>query len=125
LTRYIELEVFVLEIEAIGYKVKDYGLLGAALARPRTTAFGKDAYQTLELKAAALVHSMIQNHPMLDGNKRVAWLALNTFLYLNGFLLKSNKANSYKLILGIPKDQFALHEIEEWVKTHLVKITTS
>ena len=119
MTTYIDLEVFVLELEAIGYRVKDYGLLGAALARPATTAFGKAAYEPLELKAAALVHSMIQNHPMFDGNKRVAWLGLNIFLYLNGFSLNCSETDAYSFIIGIAKGKFELHEIATWIKARI------
>lgn len=64
--------------------VRDYGLLASALARPQTTVFGEDAYPSLHLKAAALLHSLACNHPLIDGNKRLAWLATYTFLDING-----------------------------------------
>jgi death-on-curing protein len=120
LTQYLELEVFVLEFEAVGYRVKDYGLLGAALARPKTSAFGKEAYGTLELKAATLVHSLIQNHPMFDGNKRVAWLGLNAFLYLNACTLQCEDTDAYVFISGIAQNKFSVDEIASWIKHHSV-----
>ena len=58
-----------------GYAVRDFGLLEAALARPRATAFGKDAYPDLDARAAALLHSIARNHALVDGNKRLAWSA--------------------------------------------------
>lgn len=64
--------------------VRDYGLLASALARPQTTVFGEDAYPTLYAKAAALLHSLACNHPLVDGNKRLAWLATYVFLDING-----------------------------------------
>ena len=64
--------------------VRDYGLLEAALARPQATAFGKDAYPSLDAKAAALLHSLARNHALIDGNKRLAWTATWFFLGLNG-----------------------------------------
>ena len=67
--------------------VGDYGLLDAAVARPRTTVFGLDAYPDLFAKAAALLHSLARNHALIDGNKRTAWAAAWTFLYLNGVAL--------------------------------------
>ena len=67
--------------------VGDYGLLDAAVARPRTTVFGLDAYPDLFAKAAALLHSLARNHALIDGNKRTAWAAAWTFLYLNGIAL--------------------------------------
>jgi death-on-curing protein len=64
--------------------VRDIGLLDSATARPRSSAFGEDAYPTITLKAAALLHSLVNNHALLDGNKRIAWLATVVFLDLNG-----------------------------------------
>ena len=66
------------------YAVRDYGLLEAALARPRATAFGKDAYLDLDAKAAALLHSIARNHALIDGNKRLALAAAIAFYGLNG-----------------------------------------
>lgn len=63
--------------------IRDLGLLGAASARPRTSAFGHDAYPEIWSKAAALLHSIVNNHPLVDGNKRLGWLACAVFLDLN------------------------------------------
>ena len=63
--------------------VRDYGLLEAAVARPRASAFGQDAYPDLHVKAAALLHSLLSNHALVDGNKRLAWAACRVFLGLN------------------------------------------
>ncbi|MEO1062134.1 MAG: type II toxin-antitoxin system death-on-curing family toxin [Actinomycetota bacterium] len=59
-------------------------MLGAAAARPRTTAVGRDAYPDVWTKAAALLHSIVKHHPLVDGNKRLGWLACAVFLDLNG-----------------------------------------
>jgi death-on-curing protein len=64
--------------------VRDVGLLGSAAARPRTTVFGNDAYPDIWAKAAALLQSVLKNHALVDGNKRLAWLATASFLELNG-----------------------------------------
>ena len=64
--------------------VRDPGLLQSVLARPQATAFGADAYATLEEKAAALLHSLARNHALMDGNKRLAWSCLTMFCALNG-----------------------------------------
>jgi death-on-curing protein len=68
-------------------KVSDYGLLDAAVARPRATVFGIDAYPDDLAKAAALLQSLARNHAFVDGNKRTAWAAAWTFLYINGIEL--------------------------------------
>ena len=64
--------------------VRDMGLLGSAVARPRTTVFGHDAYPDIWTKAAALLQSVVNNPTLIDGNKRLGWLATAVFLELNG-----------------------------------------
>ena len=64
--------------------IHDLGLLGAAAARPRASAFGADAYPDIWTKAGALLQSIVKNHPLVDGNKRLGWLACAVFLDLNG-----------------------------------------
>lgn len=64
--------------------IRDLGLLGSAAARPQATAFGEDAYPDLWTKAAALLHSIVKNHALVDGNKRLGWLATAVFLEING-----------------------------------------
>jgi death-on-curing protein len=67
--------------------VRDFGLLDAAVARPRTSVFGIDAYADVWLKAGALLHSLARNHALVDGNKRTAWAAAWVFLGCNGISL--------------------------------------
>ena len=74
--------------------IRDAGLLGAAAARPQVTVFGSDAYPDVWSKAAALLHSVVKNHALLDGNKRLGWLATAVFLELNGVA-----------VTGIPNDE--------------------
>jgi death on curing protein len=64
--------------------IRDLGLLGSAAARPQGTAFGEDAYPDLGTKAAALLHPIVKNHALVDGNKRLGWLATAVFLEING-----------------------------------------
>ena len=64
--------------------IRDIGLLGSAVARPQTTVSGEDAYPDLFTKAAALLHSIVNNHALVDGNKRLGWLATAVLLSLNG-----------------------------------------
>jgi death on curing protein len=87
------------------YMVRDYGLLEAALARPRATAFGKDAYPDPDAKAAALVHSLARNHALIDGNKRLALAALIAFYGLNGRRLTLTNDAAYELIINIASGQ--------------------
>jgi death-on-curing protein len=65
--------------------IRDVGLVDSVASRPRTTMFGEEAYPDPHQKAAALMHSVLRNHPLIDGNKRLAWVAARVFLALNGF----------------------------------------
>ena len=81
--------------------IRDVGLLEAALARPRATAFGSDAYPTLTDKAAALLHSLAKNHALVDGNKRLALAGTIAFLGLNGLRLTYTNDEAYDLIIAV------------------------
>ena len=83
------------------YAVRDYGLLEAALARPRATAFGKDAYPDLDAKAAALLHSIARNHALIDGNKPLALAAVIAFYGLNGRRLTLTNDAAYDLVISV------------------------
>lgn len=69
--------------------IRDQGLLESAVHRPGSTLFGDEAFPTLDLKAASLLHSLARNHPLLDGNKRLAWLATRLFYAQNGHDLRA------------------------------------
>ncbi len=81
--------------------IRDIGLLEAAVARPRATAFGADAYPDLDAKAAALQHSVARNHALVDGNKRLALAALIAFFGLNGRRLTLTNDAAYDLIIKV------------------------
>ncbi|MEJ7689602.1 MAG: type II toxin-antitoxin system death-on-curing family toxin [Nocardioidaceae bacterium] len=81
--------------------VRDPGLLQSALARPRATAFGADAYATLEEKAAALLHSLARNHALVDGNKRLALAGTIAFLGVNGRRLTLTNDQAYELVMDV------------------------
>ena len=81
--------------------VRDHGLLQSALARPQATAFGNDAYPSLEEKSAALLHSLARNHALVDGNKRLALAATIAFLGINGRKLTLSNDQAYELVVSI------------------------
>lgn len=117
--RYLELEPFVKRLNAVGFMVRDYGLLESALLRPKTTVFGQDAYASFELKAAAMTHSIVKNHAMMDGNRRTAWIALNSFLFINGFSLRVTQDQIVEFSLAVATDQLDLNQIAEWIRDHM------
>ncbi|MDN5892820.1 MAG: type II toxin-antitoxin system death-on-curing family toxin [Nocardioides sp.] len=95
--------------------VRDHGLLQSALARPRASVFGSDAYLTLEEKAAALLHSLARNHALVDGNKRLALAATIAFLGVNGRRLTLTNDEAYHLVMEVAAGQ--RHEVAELADT--------
>ena len=118
MTIYLQLEVLIAAMEPTGFYVKDAGLLESALARPRTTVFGQDAYETLELKAAAMMHSIIKNHPMIDGNKRASYSAMQIFMGLNGYSVIASADSAFDFVIGVATDQLDLEQMAAWIKEH-------
>jgi death-on-curing protein len=81
--------------------VRDHGLLESALARPRASVLGEDAYPTLHDKAAALLHSLARNHALIDGNKRLALAATIAFLGINASRLTLTNDQAYDLVIAV------------------------
>ncbi|MEU3932877.1 type II toxin-antitoxin system death-on-curing family toxin [Streptomyces sp. NPDC029044] len=78
------------------------GLLASAVHRPRARMFGTAAYDDLYEQAAALLHALAANHPLVDGNKRTAWLSTATFLALNGVdLAGADQDTAYALVVDV------------------------
>jgi death-on-curing protein len=92
--------------------IRDLGLLGSAAARPQATAFGEDAYPDVWTKAAALLHSIVKDHALVDGNKRLGWLATAVFLEINGIEVTdvSNDA-VYAFVMGVTTGRAEVTEI--------------
>ncbi|HEY5114975.1 MAG TPA: type II toxin-antitoxin system death-on-curing family toxin [Nakamurella sp.] len=117
MTRYLTAEdALTIARIAIGSTphLRDAGLLDSACHRPSATVFGEDAYPTLILKAAALLHSLTANLPFIDGNKRTAWLATVVFLRDNGaevITTDDYDGEAARLVLAIADG--SLREVED------------
>ncbi|HEY9303346.1 MAG TPA: type II toxin-antitoxin system death-on-curing family toxin [Mycobacterium sp.] len=104
MTEYLDLDDLLdIAREAVGpgVTVGDYGLLESALARPRASVFGHDAYPGLHLKAAALLHSLARNHALVDGNKRLAWTACRTFLAINDQWISAPEDDRFEFVIQV------------------------
>ena len=104
MTRYLTVEQALrIARTAVGgpIHVRDVGLLEAAVHRPRASVLGQDAYPDLFTKAAALLHSLARNHPLVDGNKRLAWLATYVFLAKNDIVLDPGDDEAYDLVVAV------------------------
>lgn len=112
--RYLDLEdlravaVFALPMPM---EVRDWGLLESALARPRTTVFGEDAYPTVWDKAAALLHSLVRNHALVDGNKRVGFTAAVLLLRRNDVAVAFGEDEAYDLVIAVAEGRLDVPDI--------------
>lgn len=93
-------------------RLRDVGLLEGAVARPQAGMFGVEAYPDLHTKAAALMHSLVTSHPLVDGNKRVGLAATLTFLAVNGRRVRPGEA-LFDLTMAVAAGQLDVHEIAE------------
>ena len=92
--------------------IRDVGLLGSAAARPQTTVGGHDAYPDLWSKAAALLQSIVKNHALIDGNKRLGWLATAVFLELNhASVAAASNDDVYELVMDVAANNPELETI--------------
>lgn len=102
--------------------IRDLNLLQSAVARPRASFGGKDLYPSIWLKVAALIQSLILNHPFVDGNKRTAFTAGVRFLKVNGIKFQAEQKAIIDFVLAIEKKEESLKEIATWLKKHSKKI---
>jgi death-on-curing protein len=122
MTKYLNLSDAIKLTGRLGFHIKDSGLLEAALARPRASAFGEDAYPEFELKIAAMMQSVIKNHALIDGNKRSAWLLAVSFMFLNGYKHNFTEELAFDLILGLATDKYEIEDAAKIIRKHLVKL---
>ena len=114
MTDYLDLEDLLdiaREVVRRDVLVRDYGLLEAALIRPRASVFGRDAYPDLHVKAAALMHSLARNHALVDGNKRLAWTACRTFLAINAQWIRAPEDARFDFVIGVATS--AMPDVDE------------
>ena len=104
-------DLLVLVEELGGLLVRDFGLLDSAAHRPQATVFGDDAYPDLHTKAAVLLESIVRNHPLVDGNKRLSWVAVVVFYGLNGLALRAPEDPAYDLVIGVAEGRLTYQEV--------------
>ena len=104
MTEYLDLDDLLAAAEAAldgPPDIRDIGLLEAAAARPRVTAFGEEAYPDLDRKAAALLHSIVTSQALVDGNKRLGWVAVRLFYRMNGTDLRVEADEAFELVVRV------------------------
>lgn len=100
--------------------IRDRGLLASAAARPRSSAFGEEAYATFSEKAASLMHALARNHALVDGNKRLAWAATRVFCLLNGRDIHFSVDAAESLVVAVAKGELDVTQIAAAIETHLL-----
>ena len=121
MTQYLEVADALQVTGRYGFHARDAGLLVSALARPSASTFGTDAYASFDRKAAALLESLVHDHPLVDGNKRTGWTLMVLFLWINGFAHDFTVAEGFDFVIGVAEGLIDLDESERLIAAHRVK----
>ncbi|WP_066285289.1 type II toxin-antitoxin system death-on-curing family toxin [Arthrobacter sp. B6] len=121
MTEYLEIEDALQVVDRFGFHVRDIGLLASALARPATTVMGVEAYPQLATKAAALMESVARFHPLIDGNRRMAWTLTVLMLWINGYRHNFSTDEAFNLVVGVAAGDITLRDSAGTIATHLVR----
>ena len=103
--------------------ILDLGALESAIAQPRMTFNGEELYPTIVEKASALGFSLIQNHPFVDGNKRVGHAAAEFFLMFNGYEISARVDEQVEIVLGVASGKIDRNAFTEWLREHIVELS--
>jgi len=122
LAEVLDIHRLIIEQSGGSAGVRDLALLESAIAQPQISFGGYDLYPTLSEKAAALCYSIIQNHPFIDGNKRVGHAAMEVFLIFNGLEIQASIDEQEYLILGVASSNISREQLVRWLNKHAVKI---
>jgi death-on-curing protein len=112
------LELHRLQVRLFGGSggLRDRAALEAAVGRPQATFGGEDLYPDAEAKAAALLHSLVMNHPFVDGNKRIGASAAELFLNVNGALLQSEDEELVETTLAVARGEIGAEALAIWLR---------
>lgn len=117
----LELHARLIEQSGRSAGLRDSGALASAIAQPRMTFAGEDLYPTMAQKAAALGYALAQNHPFVDGNKRVAHAAMEVFLVLNGYEIEASVDAQERVFLSLAAGEVEREELADWIEAHLIE----
>lgn len=128
MTLYLSLEqilrIHERQVEQFGGAagLRDRGALEAAVSRPQATFGGDDLYPDPAAKAAALMHSLLGNHPFLDGNKRAAAMSAELFLLFNGFEILADEEELEAVTMAAARGELGAEELGIWFRQRLEPI---
>jgi death-on-curing protein len=118
----LELHRRIIRQSGGAFGVRDHGSLESSVLQPLQSFADHELYPTLAEKAAALGYFLIQNHPFVDGNKRIGHAALETVLLLNGFELSASVDEQETVLLSVARGEFGREELARWVEHHIVAV---
>lgn len=102
MTHYLDVEDLMALVDDLGVgPVRDAGLLDSAAHRPSSWILGQESYEGLDLKAAVLLHAIVANQSLVDGNNRLGWLAVAVFYQINGVTLDAPDEPAYDLVISV------------------------
>ena len=101
--------------------IRDESLLQSALLRPFQTFDQVDLYKSHVEKAAALIESVVTNHPFIDGNKRIGYVLMRLYLMENNLDISANHNEKYEFVISIASGIRSYDQIAEWIQSHLIE----
>lgn len=115
------LEIHQILIDNLGGMsgIRDEGLLESALSQPQATFFGELLHPTIHEQAAAYLYHIAKNHPFLDGNKRTAYGAMETFLRLNGYNLNLSDEQAYNIVMQVAQGEMSKETLASLLEQHI------
>jgi len=122
LAEVLELHRLLIDQSGGGEGLRDLGGLESALAQPRMTFDEKELYPTIEEKGTALCFSLINDHPFVDGNKRIGHAALETFFLMNSYELQATVDDAENVILSVAAGSLLREELLAWVRGNIVAV---
>ncbi len=121
LDQVLDLHIKIITQSGGASGVRDQNALESALAQPQMSYAGQDLYPSLAEKSAALGFSLINNHPFVDGNKRIGHAAMEVMLIMNGFEIQADTDNQEKVILEVAAGEMPRDAFVDWLHTHIVE----
>ena len=124
LREILELHDEIIEVSGGARGIRDIRALESAINQPRLTFDQTDLYPDILTKAAALCFFLVNNHPFVDGNKRIGHAAMETFLILNGFEIEASVDEQERIILQLASGELSRETFTAWLNDHVIHITS-
>jgi death-on-curing protein len=99
--------------------IRDQGLLESAINRPHATFDNTELYPSLPEKAAAILESVLINHPFIDGNKRTAYVLMRLILLERGYDIEAKQDEKYEMVISASTGTMRFDEIRNWIQSHI------